>query len=149
MKIGIVGAAGQLGQEFSQLERKGLTFFRYDKAQFDIVEKTEVEKALQRDRPDVVIHVAAFTAVDRAESERDIAFAVNELGSQNVALACRTLQVPLLSVSTDYVFGGPLQVGVRKPFGEDCSCDPCNIYGKSKLAGERAHASARALLKIH
>jgi len=84
--------------------------------------------------PDVIVNAAAYTQVDRAEAEADLAFAVNEEGARSVARAARRLDVPLIHLSTDYVFDGTKSA----PYSEDDLPDPATVYGASKLAGERA-----------
>lgn len=84
--------------------------------------------------PDVIVNAAAYTQVDRAEAEADLAFAVNEEGARSVARAARRLDVPLIHLSTDYVFDGTKSA----PYSEDDLPDPATVYGASKLAGEQA-----------
>ena len=94
---------------------------------------TTVLAAIVTIEPDIVINAAAFTAVDRCETERDRAFAVNALGSRYVAEACAMVDAHLAYVSTDYVFDGTKQ----GPYDEWDAPNPLSIYGRSKLAGER------------
>ena len=85
-------------------------------------------------QPSAIVNCAAYTAVDRAESELEIAFAVNATGAQNVARASADARIPLIHISTDYVFGG----SADKPYTEDAPVNPLGVYGKSKYAGELA-----------
>jgi dTDP-4-dehydrorhamnose reductase len=131
----IVGAAGQVGQELmlrGERERPHLVGVAH--RELDIRDAAKIRAAVERLAPAAIINVAAYTAVDRAESERDLAFAVNRDGPANLASACAALAIPLLHVSTDYVFDG------RKPdaYVEDDPVSPAGAYGASKLAGEEA-----------
>ena len=93
-----------------------------------------IRAALAAARPDAIVNAAAHTAVDRAESERDLAFAINGMGAGAVARAARSLGVPLVHVSTDYVFAGDKP----EPYAEADPTGPTGVYGESKLAGEQA-----------
>lgn len=84
--------------------------------------------------PDIIVNAAAYTQVDRAEGEADLAFSVNEEGARSVAIAARRLDVPLIHLSTDYVFDGTKST----PYSEDDLPNPATVYGASKLAGEHA-----------
>lgn len=133
MKILITGAAGQLATELSKiLHAESINNCGFTRAELDICDIVSVEEILTREQPDWVINTAAYTAVDKAESEPEAAFAVNCMGVENLATVCKALDIPLLQVSTDYVFSGAQQ----QPYKEDDSCEPINIYGKSKLTGE-------------
>jgi len=92
------------------------------------------EAALDRLRPEVVVHCAAFTAVDRCETQAEEAFLVNQTGSANLAAACSRHQARLIAISTDYVFSGELD----RPYHEDDPVCPRTVYGQSKVAGELA-----------
>src|SRR6266566_1369356 len=103
----VTGAGGMTGTEVS--ERATLAGWNVDAmshTDFDITDRTAVDVAFRGARPDVVINCAAYTAVDRAESEPDIAAAVNTDGARNVARAAAAMKVPIIHISTDYVFGG-------------------------------------------
>lgn len=91
-------------------------------------------RALDRLQPDIIVSAAAYTAVDRAESERDLAFTINADGAGRIAAAAVALGVPLIHLSTDYVFDGSASV----PYAEDAPTGPTGIYGASKMAGEKA-----------
>jgi dTDP-4-dehydrorhamnose reductase len=97
-------------------------------------EASAIVSAIEAERPDVVVSAAAYTAVDKAESERDLAFTVNQRGAAAVARATRLLGVPLVHLSTDYVFNG----AKPSPYLEEDPVGPPGVYGASKLAGERA-----------
>ena len=99
----------------------------------DIIDPRPIARLVTERQPEVVVHTAAFTAVDECERQPDLAFQVNAGGTRNVALACRQASVPMLYISTDYVFDG------RKPtpYVETDTPNPVNVYGKSKLEGEK------------
>ena len=90
--------------------------------------------ALRAARPEAIVSAAAYTAVDKAESERDLAYAINARGPEAVALAAKELEVPLVHISTDYVFDG----SKTEPYTEEDETGPTSVYGASKLAGEQA-----------
>ncbi len=131
----LLGAGGQLGQALSrQASRDGLALVTLDRRQLDITDRDSVLRTIEHCAPSTVLNAAAYTAVDRAEDDRDAAFAVNEQGAAHVAEACANLGVPLFHVSTDYVFDG----NKPAPYREDDPTAPINVYGESKLAGEEA-----------
>jgi len=99
----------------------------------DITDLDLVQRTFDSTKPEVVIHTAAFTSVDNCEHWPDLAFHVNAEGTRNVAVACRQASLPMLYVSTDYVFDGQKPT----PYGEDDRPNPLNVYGQSKLQGER------------
>lgn len=135
MKILLFGGSGQLGLEIAQRARD-LNFEAISPvlSELDITDRAQVLFLTSRVKPDVVINCAAYTAVDRAEEDREVAFRVNADGAANVARAAEAARARLLHVSTDYVFGGTGST----PIGEDEPTHPLNVYGESKLAGERA-----------
>ena len=100
----------------------------------DVRDAVEVKTVVQEHRPDLVMHLAAETDVDRCELEPDHAFRTNALGTENLALMCQTAQVPMVYISTGGVFDG----SKRGPYTEFDTPNPVNMYGSSKLAGERA-----------
>ena len=104
-----------------------------DLPEVDITDQTSIENVIETQRPDVVIHAAACTAVDECEQQPAVAFRVNAEGTRNVASVCRQARIPLLYVSTDYVFDGEK----TDAYVESDSPNPINIYGRSKLEGER------------
>jgi dTDP-4-dehydrorhamnose reductase len=135
----VTGARGQLGRELAlRAPRRGLAVVALPHAELDIGDREATARAIAAHRPDVVVNAAAYTAVDRAESEPGPAFAVNEDGPRHLARACAARGAPLIHVSTDYVFDG------RKAgaYGEDDPVAPINVYGASKEAGERALRAA-------
>ena len=137
MKLLITGAGGQLGLALARrlsLHHEVITLGR---TQLDISDAQACSHALGRERPDVLLNCAAYTAVDRAETDRDAAFAINADGPRNLAQACRDLDIFPIHFSTDYVFDGT----AKTPYTEHDSTNPMSVYGESKLAGEIAVAT--------
>lgn len=133
MRIFLTGAAGQLGRDLvARFESVGHDLTAVDIAEVDLTVREDVVAAIGAVNPDVVVHPAAFTAVDRCESEPDAAFAVNVLGTRHIAEAARRAGARVLYVSTDYVFDGTKPT----PYVEWDSPNPQSVYGRSKLAGE-------------
>ena len=136
----LTGADGQLGKEWVDfLESKGVKFTSYNSGQLDITDLDQVKRRIAEDEPDVVINCAAYTNVDKAESEQEKAFSVNESGVKNLVDVCNHAGIKFVHYSTDYVFPGKKEDQNRYPSGydEDCPADPVNTYGKSKRAGEQ------------
>ena len=135
MRILVTGAAGQLGQSIAKLsDQCPHTIVLLDRTELDITVTASVEQALTLHRPDVLINTAAYTAVDRAEGEVELADRVNHQGPLNLARACAQRQLPLLHVSTDYVFDGQAQ----QPYAPEYPTQPLGVYGESKWRGEEA-----------
>ena len=135
MKILVTGAKGQLGRCLvDQGLSKGMDIDACDIADLDITNLEAMRHKLRGSAPDFVINAAAYTAVDRAESEPEKAFAVNEQGALNVAVACAQYDIPLLHISTDYVFSGDASTAYKT----SDAVAPNSVYGASKLAGEYA-----------
>jgi dTDP-4-dehydrorhamnose reductase len=131
----VFGAGGQVGRELMQRPApRGFATLGLTHAQADIADRKAVEEAVRRHRPDIIVNAAAYTAVDKAESDLDRAFAVNEAGPRNLAAAAQDIGAVLVHLSTDYVFDG------RKTdaYVEDDPVAPSSAYGRSKEAGERA-----------
>ena len=129
------GAGGQVGRELIQRSPPaGIILHGLTHAEVDIADRVAVEAAVRRHRPNIIVNAAAYTAVDKAETERDRAFAVNETGPRNLASAASDSGAVLVHLSTDYVFDG----GKTDPYVEDDRVAPTSIYGQSKEAGERA-----------
>ena len=135
MKTLVTGAKGQLGSDIvKELTARGVKNKGVDIGDFDITDKHSVFAAISKYQPTAVIHCAAYTAVDKAEEEPELCRKVNEDGTRHIAKACKDIRAKMLYISTDYVFAG---VGseFHKP---DDKCSPLSVYGKTKLAGERA-----------
>lgn len=134
-KILIVGANGMLGTDlvsvFSQAKYQVIPATRKD---FDLTNNQQVQQYFQDKSFDLVINSAAYTQVDKAESEEKKAFRVNEIGAKNLAHICNNKNIPIIYISTDYVFDG----NKKSPYETNDQPNPINIYGKSKLAGEIA-----------
>lgn len=136
-RILLTGADGQLGSEICQRVLQmtaAYTLKATDQATLDICDLAQIEAAIAVFKPDVIVNAAAYTAVDKAESERDIAFAVNTKGPENLALVAKQAGIRLIHISTDYVFNGEN----CKPWQPNDPVGPINVYGESKLAGEQA-----------
>lgn len=131
MKIFLTGAEGQLGREL-QRRLQGSDFLPTDVKELDITDAAAVANMIGKYRPDVVIHGAAFTQVDAAEEKVDLAYKVNAIGTQNIAMACRSVSAAMVYISTDYVFDGKL----GRAYTEVDQTNPLSVYGKSKLMGE-------------
>jgi dTDP-4-dehydrorhamnose reductase len=131
----LFGAGGQLASELvAMAAADGTALTALSLQEADITRPEQVERAIQAARPTLVVNAAAYTAVDKAESEPGRAMAVNATGARVLAAACAAAEVPLVHVSTDYVFDGE-KVG---PYREDDPIAPLGVYGQSKAAGEAA-----------
>jgi dTDP-4-dehydrorhamnose reductase len=131
----VTGAGGQLGRELLRRgPKRGLVTIGRSRAELDITDPLAIERAIDVADADLVVNAAAYTAVDQAESEPERAHAVNELGPRRLAQACAARGLPLIHVSTDYVFDGAKAQG----YVEDDPVAPLGVYGASKEAGERA-----------
>jgi len=134
MKVLITGADGQLGRELQRICPDGWLTTALSRTGLDIINESEVKYAVKTLRPDIVINTAAFTEVDKAETEPEIAAAVNASGAANIASAVATFSGRLIHISTNYVFDGKLS----RPYLPSDLAKPINYYGKSKLQGEQA-----------
>jgi dTDP-4-dehydrorhamnose reductase len=138
-RIAIVGRHGQLARALAEAgEAAGLRIITAARPELDLARAETIAPVLTSIRPDAVVCAAAYTAVDKAESEPDLAYAVNATGAGAVAAAAAAMGVPVVHVSTDYVFPGDKPA----PYVEDDPVGPLGVYGASKLAGERAVAAA-------
>lgn len=133
MKILLLGHKGMLGNDLFLRFAGKYQITGLDKDEIDITSKEECRKAINENVPDLVINAAAYTDVDGCEKTKDECFAVNAEAVKNIAEACSEKNIRIVHFSTDYVFDGE---GV-KPYREDSICNPINVYGASKLAGER------------
>jgi dTDP-4-dehydrorhamnose reductase len=139
VRILVFGAGGQVGREFCRTPRPAsFDLIPLDRNTGDVTKPADVSAVIARERPDLIINLAAYTAVDRAESEPDAAWAVNCAGVAHIAAACGENGIPLVHLSTDYVFDGRK----NEPYGEEDAVNPLSVYGRSKEAGERAVRAA-------
>ncbi len=133
-RILIVGNAGQLGRELERIFAGIGPIVAVDRESVDLADADQTRALVQRAAPDLVLNAAAYTAVDRAESERDLAFAINEQAPRVLAEEALKRNALFVHYSTDYVFNG----GKSEPWVETDATGPLNVYGASKLAGEQA-----------
>lgn len=138
MKILLLGANGQVGRELPEAVRlsnkKDIEVIALDRHALDITRQAAVRQSITETQPSLVINAAAYTAVDKAEQEPAIAFAVNRDAPGYIAKACANAGIPLLHISTDYVFDGEKQGA----YDEDDDVNPLSVYGRSKWEGEEA-----------
>lgn len=132
MRVLITGAQGQLGHELMRLASQGFDTVGMGSAELDISDAERVAAVIAELQPQLIINAAAYTAVDKAESEMERAWAVNRDGVAHLAVAAERLSIPVLHVSTDYVFAGD----AREPYRECDPTGPTGVYGTSKLGGE-------------
>lgn len=136
MKIVITGASGQLGSELQDLlkEKSNYECFFLDRKQLSLDQTMLIQDILEKYQPDLIIHGGAYTAVDLAESETELADKINHLASEQIAAYCALHGTKLIAISTDYVFDGLSSVALK----EDAPVAPVNTYGLTKLKGEQA-----------
>lgn len=145
LRIAVTGRDGQVARAMTMLGMEigpemGIEVIAVGRPELDLADPASVFRALEAVGPDVIVSAAAYTAVDKAESERDLAFAVNGAGAGAVANAAARLAVPVLHLSTDYVFDGTK----AERYDESDPTGPTSAYGASKLEGERLVAAATA-----
>jgi dTDP-4-dehydrorhamnose reductase len=142
MRLLVAGASGQLAHALVQRSRQraGVTVIALGRPQLDLLDPASISRAIDSTRPDVVINAAAYTAVDKAESDAAAAFALNRDGAGALAAAAGAVGCPIIHVSTDYVFDG----NKAGAYVEDDATNPMGVYGHSKLEGEAAVAAANA-----
>lgn len=117
-----------LGQDIAKLS----SALSLSKDDCDITDFTSIQHIIETQAPSIIINCAAYTAVDLAEKESNMAYQINSLGARNVAKACANADIPLIHISTDYVFDGEK----NEPYQEEDPCHPMSVYGKSKHEGE-------------
>jgi dTDP-4-dehydrorhamnose reductase len=148
MRILITGANGMLAHDVRRVaERAGHELVACDLPELDITDAAAVDAFFARERPEASVNCAAWTDVDDAETQRDLAHAVNADGAGNLARAAAKLGTPLLHISTDYVFDGAAPLdgdGRPRPYVESDPTGPRSVYGASKLEGERQVLGASA-----
>jgi len=143
MKLLIIGSKGQLGSELEiECKRNEFSYLGLDLPEFNITDPFQVEKTFTDFKPSIVINASAYTNVDKAETEQEIAFAVNSDGPANLAVSCDKNRIPIIHISTDYVFDGTK----GQPYAESDTVSPLGVYGKSKEQGE---SKLRSILTRH
>lgn len=150
MKILVTGSDGQLGYELVKQgehipgtkEQASFEIIPFGHSQLDITDKAQVKRVLEKIQPSLVVNAAAYTNVDKAETEQDLAFAVNRDGPANLAESCAENDMPLIHISTDFVFDGKNKI----PYKETDPVSPLGVYAKSKENGEQ---EVRNRLKKH
>ena len=143
MKIITFGSKGQLGHELvKQGNRSGFEILPFDLPEVDITDSLQVEHIVSTTPTTLVVNAAAYTNVDRAETEKTLAFAVNRDGPENIAQSCEKKNIPLIHISTDYVFNGE----TKHPYTEADQVSPLGVYGHSKSEGEK---KIRSQIKKH
>lgn len=131
----ITGILGQLGYDLAkELTKRGLEYIAPSLEELELTTEAGAKNFILEKKPDTVIHCAAYTAVDKAESEAELALTVNGFGTRWVAEACREVDAKMIYISTDYVFGGDGHI----PYEVHDEKKPVNVYGQSKLLGEDA-----------
>lgn len=139
MKILVTGANGQLGRDVVlEAGRRGFSVVATDLSEMDITDPAAVEKTVLAEKPDCVIHCAAYTAVDRAEEEPEVCERINAAGTGNVAAACKKADAKMIYLSTDYVFDGKGETF----FTPESHPAPVSVYGRTKYQGETAVQAA-------
>ena len=138
MKILLTGKTGQIGEELNNIVGDLGNLITVDKEQLDLSKPNSIEPVILDIKPDIIINPAAYTAVDKAEEEPDLAMTVNAIAPGLLAKAARKVGAGLIHYSTDYVFDGCSEI----PYKEEDPPNPLNVYGKTKLAGENALAEA-------
>lgn len=135
MKVLVTGITGQLGFDvMAELKRRNIEAVGATRKDFDLTDEANIKKFIKSNRPDAVIHCAAYTAVDKAEDESELAMQVNGRATEVIAKACKDIDAKMIYISTDYVFPGTGD----SPYEVDDPKSPPNAYGRSKLAGEDA-----------
>jgi dTDP-4-dehydrorhamnose reductase len=140
MRLFVIGAEGQVARSLREAATsdKNIVFGNGVRPDVDLLRPRSIESAIAVFRPDVVVNPAAYTAVDRAETEPEKAYALNRDGARGVAKAAASLEIPVIHLSTDYVFDGKND----RAYTEQDAVAPQGVYGRSKLAGELAVAEA-------
>lgn len=143
MKVLLTGGKGMLGRTVCTILKNDFELIPTDLPEADITDADAFRRVLEKYAPDAVLHCAAMTAVDKCETEKELAFRLNRDGTANVAAACDALKIRLAAISTDYVFDGASD----RPYRESDPADGGHtVYGQSKFAGEEA---VRALCADH
>ena len=139
MKVLVLGQEGQLARGLLELAATtGIQLVSTGRPEFDLTDEESICGVLTRQKPEIVVNAAAYTAVDKAESEPAVAHAINALGAEAAARWCAGRSVPIIHISTDYVFDGTKE----SPYLESDTTGPINVYGLTKLEGEQRVANA-------
>jgi dTDP-4-dehydrorhamnose reductase len=139
MRLLVIGRTGQVARALiDEAAKSGVALVAVGRPDLDLAQPASLVRAIDDARPDVVVNAGAYTAVDKAEAEPESAFAVNATGAGAIAAAAAAAGLPLIHLSTDYVFSGDKMT----PYTEDDRPDPQSVYGRSKLQGEGAVALA-------
>ena len=135
MKVLVTGVKGQLGHDvMNELALRGIERIGVDVEEMDITDRTACETVISQEKPDAVIHCAAYTAVDAAEDNLELCRKINAEGTRNIARVCKAMDIKMMYISTDYVFNG----GGQRPWEPDDHREPLNVYGLTKYEGEIA-----------
>jgi len=134
LRLLITGGHGLLGKEIAQVFDRSTTIRTTDREEWDVTDPAACRREVDGFRPDAVVHCAAYTAVDRAESEPEMARILNVEGTRNVARACRERGALMVTFGTDYIFDG----AASRPYREEDPANPLSVYGKTKWAAEQA-----------
>jgi len=133
MRVLVTGSNGQLGYDVvKRLKENNIECIGTTRKDFDLTNEKETKKFIKDYSPDAVIHCAAYTAVDKAEDEKELCHVVNVLGTRYVAEVCKEIEAKMVYISTDYVFNGKGE----KPFEVTDKPNPINYYGQTKYEGE-------------
>jgi len=139
MKVLVTGVKGQLGYDVvNELKKRKINAVGVDIEEMDITDAASVDRVIKTEKPDAVIHCAAYTAVDAAEDNEDLCRKVNATGTANIASVCKELDIKMMYISTDYVFDGQGE----RPWEPDDARNPLNVYGQTKYEGEVAVTEA-------
>ena len=134
MRVLITGGSGQVGTALRESAPADVLIRAPSSGELDIRSRASVDAAFGAWQPDLAVNAAAYTQVERAEEEAELAMEVNGVGAGNLSAACAESRCPLIHLSTDYIFDGTQ----NRPYREDATPAPLNVYGHSKLEGERA-----------
>lgn len=135
MRFLVTGVKGQLGHDvMEELDLRGHEGVGVDIEEMDVTDAKTVDRVIKEAKADGVIHCAAYTAVDAAEDNEELCTKINADGTESIAKVCRELDLPLMYISTDYVFDGEGE----RPWEPEDPCHPLNVYGQSKYLGEQA-----------
>jgi dTDP-4-dehydrorhamnose reductase len=144
MKILITGSHGQVG---SEIVKRMPNCIAYGRDELDITDIQQVRKKVEQQLPHIIINCAAYTAVDKAETEPDLAFAINKTGPENLAKVCSEQNIFLMHISTDYIFDGTK----KTPYVETDKSNATSVYGITKWQGEEAvrhHCKNHLILRV-